>query len=154
MKENSYGIIPYLFKPKGVYILMYKTSKKSKNWNFIKGKPDGKETIEETVKREVFEEIGVKVYKKDFENYYFHTSSKKDIGLYMINFDKYLKKKIKIDKREIGVLKWVKVSKIKDISKNQELFYTDILNRFAYLDFLRNKSFFQQTKTTKRIKNV
>lgn len=137
MKEFSYGIIPYLVKQKGIYILMYKSSKKSQYWNFIKGKPnDENESIVKTVKREVFEEIGIKVYKKDFENYYYHTSPKKNIGLFMIDFTKYYKKKITIDKNEIGVLKWVKVSKISNVSKNQEKFVTNILERFESFDFL------------------
>lgn len=137
MREFSYGIIPYLVKPKGIYILMYKSSKKSQYWNFIKGKPNDKnESIVKTVKREVFEEIGIKVYKKDFEHYYYHTSPKKNIGLFMIDFTKYFKKKITIDKSEIGVLKWIKVSKISNVSKNQEKFVTNILERFESFDFL------------------
>ena len=60
MKEFSYGIIPYLVKPKGIFILMYKSSKKSQYWNFIKGKPnDEYESIVKTVKREVFDPLGI-----------------------------------------------------------------------------------------------
>ena len=137
MKENSYGIIPFLLKKNGVYILLYKSSKNSVVYNFVKGKPlNNKETIENTIKREVKEEIGVSISKKDLETYFFHTSPKKDIGLYTINFEKYKKKKIVVDKSEIHSVKWFNIKKLPEISKNQKMFITDIMIKFEHIDFL------------------
>lgn len=136
MKEQSYGIIPFLIEKNGVYILLYRTSYKTNEYQFLKGKPNFKESIKETVLREIKEEISLNLDIEDLndKNFIFHTNLKKDIGLYIVNFDKYMNKSITLE-NGIYEIKWFRVNKLPKIVKNQELFLTDILIKFEYLNF-------------------
>lgn len=135
MKEVSYGIIPFLFTESGVSILMYRTSKSIEEYQFLKGKPIQNETVKETVLREVFEEIGMKLDIDDlFDNdFVFHKSLKKDIGLYFINFDKYLNEHITLEKG-IYQLKWFNVDTLPNVPKNQLKFLTNVKEKFNKLN--------------------
>ena len=136
MKEYSYGIIPYKFDNYGVSILLAKTSKNSE-YGFIKGKIDFNETPKECTVREVFEEIGVKINIDDLEEFVFQRNPKKDIGLFFINWEKYLNIKFKLAPKEIHSINWFSLNKIPSISKNQKKIVTDINIKFNKLNFLK-----------------
>lgn len=136
MKEYSYGIIPYKFDNLGVSILLAKTSKNSE-YGFIKGKIDFNETPKECTVREVFEEIGVKINIDDLEEFVFQRNPKKDIGLFFINWEKYLNLKFKLAPKEIHSINWFSLNKIPSISKNQKKIVTDINIKFNKLNFLK-----------------
>src|SRR5574344_72725 len=136
MKEYSYGIIPYRFDNHGVSILLAKTSKNSE-YGFIKGKIDFNETPKECTVREVFEEIGVRINIDDLEEFVFQRNPKKDIGLFFINWEKYLNLKFKLAPKEIHSINWFSLNKIPSISKNQKKIVTDINIKFNKLNFLK-----------------
>lgn len=136
MKEYSYGIIPYKFDNRGVSILLAKTSKNSE-YGFIKGKIDFNETPKECTVREVFEEIGVKINIDDLEEFVFQRNPKKDIGLFFINWEKYLNLKFKLAPKEIHSINWFSLSELPSISKNQKKIVTDINIKFNKLNFLK-----------------
>ena len=137
MKPFSYGIIPYLYDDRGVSILLSKTSKNSPTYDFIKGKIEFGETPIQCCNREVFEEIGIPIANCDLENLVIQKNKKKDIGLFFINWDRYKTFEFKLQKEEIYSLEWFNVSNIPEVSKNQRLLITPILERFNKLNFLK-----------------
>ena len=87
--------------------------------------------------REVFEEIGVKINIDDLEEFVFQRNPKKDIGLFFINWEKYLNLKFKLAPKEIHSINWFSLNKIPSISKNQKKIVTDINIKFNKLNFLK-----------------
>jgi 8-oxo-dGTP pyrophosphatase MutT (NUDIX family) len=135
MKAFSYGIIPYILSNKGVNIMLSKTSKTS-DYGFIKGKIDKGETPKECTEREVFEEIGINIDIEDLENLVIQKNPKKNIGLFYINFDKYLNQEIKLQEKEIYSIDYFNIRDLPKISKNQRLILTNIIQRFGKIDYL------------------
>jgi 8-oxo-dGTP pyrophosphatase MutT (NUDIX family) len=135
MKDVSYGIIPYLFNKGGISIMASKCSKKSDVYSFIKGKIDYGETEKECCKREVKEEIGIDIDTYDLEDLFFQKNPKKDVGLYLINWDKYSKYEFQLDTSEIYSLEWFNIRELPNIAKNQRLILTDLLVKFSKMDF-------------------
>jgi len=131
-KEKSYGVAPYLIINGQYYILLNKTSEHSR-YNFFKGKIEEGETIAQCAKREFWEETGVEVDERDFEEYFFQKSSKKDVGIFLINWSKYINKKFQFQKREIWASYWVEVDDVQT-SKNQKEIVDSIES------FFKNKS--------------
>lgn len=134
MKEFSYGIIPYKFDENGVSILLSKSSKKS-DYGFVKGKIDFGETPKEAAVRETFEEIGISIDIDDLEGFVFQHNSRKDIGLYYINWEKYNSTDFKLDPRELYSVEWFNLSNLPKVSKNQRLILTDLFVKFNKINF-------------------
>ena len=139
MKEHSYGIIPYLITSDGIFIMLYRISHKVNEYQFFKGKPLNDEQIKDTIIREIFEEIGINIGINDLNDkeYVFHKSYKKNVGLYFVDFEKYLNEQILLE-NGIYEVQWFKVDSIPMIVKNQELFVTDIMLKFETLNFYLN----------------
>ena len=132
-KEYSYGIIPYIFTENGIKILLIKSSKNSKEWNFIKGKIENNETILNCIGREVFEEIGIIIDNKDLDiNYGMikQNSKRKNIVLFFINWDKYQIKKYRLSYNEVYQINFFNINNLPLISKNQRKIVTEIHKRF------------------------
>lgn len=138
MKAFSYGIIPYLINDNGVSIMLSKSSKKA-DYGFVKGKIDSGETPKECAVREVFEEIGVKINIKDLETMVEQKNHRKDIGVFFVNYDKYLKKKIKLAKKELYSVDWFNIQNLPTINKNQSLIVTEIFVKFNKINFYHRK---------------
>lgn len=124
MKLQSYGLCPYMIISGHFYILLNKTSENS-YFNFFKGKKENDETPEETAQREFHEETGVKVNFSDFEDYFFQTSPRKDVGIFMVDWVKYNEQVFSFQKKEIWSALWVPLRNIKT-SKNQQKICDDI----------------------------
>jgi 8-oxo-dGTP pyrophosphatase MutT (NUDIX family) len=126
MKINSYGIAPYKFKRGKVFILLNKTSQIS-SLNFFKGKIEKKESTKMCAIREFFEETNFKVKCKELEQYYYQSNPNKDIGIYLVDFnDKKIKHK-KIHNKEIHKAMWVELKENKNISKNQQKIFDNLI---------------------------
>jgi len=132
MKEKSYGIIPYKidFKNNEVKILLAKTNKHFEVYDFIKGKIEDNETIEECAIREVEEEINIKLNKNELEDFILQKNKKKDVGLFFVNFNDKDIDYSYFPNREIYCLEWFNVSNLPKISYNQSKIITSILQRF------------------------
>jgi len=139
MRPFSYGIIPYLFTDKGVSIMVSKSWEGDEYYNFIKGKIEIGETEKECCKREVKEEIGVDISTDDLEELFIQKNPKKNIGLYLINWDKYGDNTIILDTNEIYSLEWFNVKYLPLVSKNQRLILTDIQLRFDKINYLNRR---------------
>lgn len=137
MREFSYGIIPYLIDDNGVSILLSRTSLKNTVFDFIKGKIEAGETKKDCVQREVLEEIGVEIHQYDLDDYYFQRSKRKDIGLFLINWDKYLETPFELEKEEIAEVDWFNISTLPEVSSNQRLIITDIMVKFNKINTRR-----------------
>lgn len=131
-KEFSYGICPYLIISGYFYVLLNKTSEES-YFNFFKGKQESDETIEQCAIREFSEETGINVDIKDLETYYFQKSSRKDVGIFLIDWSKYQHLPFHFQEREIWSATWVRLKDI-ETSKNQQ----EIINKIE-LDFKSRK---------------
>ena len=74
VKETSAGMVVYNSKLEKYLVLEYDT-----HWGFVKGGIEGKETNEETAKRELKEETGIKKFElKDFKhkiNYFYRKNN-------------------------------------------------------------------------------
>jgi len=144
MKEKSYGIATYLIISGYFYVLLNKTSKKS-FFNFFKGKIEKNETIKECSIREFKEETGVLVEENDLEDYFFQNSTRKDVGIFLVDWSKYQHLPFHFQEKEIWSATWVRLKGI-ETSKNQQSIINDI-----ELDFkprnkqLRNIYFPQKT---------
>ena len=138
MKAFSYGIIPYLINDNGVSIMLSKSSNKS-DYGFVKGKIDSGETPKECATREVFEEIGVKIDIEDLESLVTQKNPKKDVGVFFINYQKYLDREINLATDELYSVEWFNISDLPKINKNQRLILTDIFVKFNKLDFYQRK---------------
>jgi len=139
MREFSYGIIPYLITDSGVSILLSRTSLKSNIYDFVKGKIEADETKKDCVAREVLEEIGITINQDDLDDYYFQRSKRKDIGLFLINWDKYIEIPFVLEEEEIADVTWFNVGKLPEVSPNQRLILTDILVKFNKLNYTQRK---------------
>ncbi len=128
-KEYSYGICPYTIINGDFHILLNKTSEVS-FWNFFKGKIEKDETITECAIREFQEETGILVSHNDLEKFYVQQSSRKDIGVYLVDFTKYQNLEFKFQKKEIWTASWINVNKEVDVSRNQQKVYNDMLLDF------------------------
>jgi len=129
MKDISYGIMPYDFVKGTVQILLSKTSKHNTNWDFIKGKIEDGETPKQCCVREVQEETGLEILENDLEEMHFNISKRKNIGLFWINWCRYRKRKITLNK-ELYETKFFDYDTLPELSKNQEYFREIITERF------------------------
>ena len=123
-KEFSYGICPYTIISGNFFVLLNKTSEES-FFNFFKGKIEDGETIKECALREFGEETGINVQEKDLEEYFFQKGSRKDVGIYLVDWAKYNHIPFKFQKKEIWSATWLEIDTI-ETSKNQQNIMDDI----------------------------
>lgn len=135
MKAFSYGIIPYLFRDDGVAIMLSKSSSGMEAYDFVKGKIEDGETPIECCCREVFEEIGIRIQAEDLEELVIQKNPKKNIGLYFINWDKYIYEVMELQTEEIYSVDWFNIGKLPEVSKNQRLILTKVMLRFNKLNY-------------------
>ncbi len=141
MKAISYGIIPYLFTEDGVAIMLSKSSSGMEAYDFVKGKIEEDETPIECCCREVYEEIGIVIQGEDLEELVIQKNPKKDIGLYFINWGKYIYDVMELDNDEIYSITWFNISDLPEVSKNQRLILTRVLERFNKLNYTQRKKY-------------
>jgi NADH pyrophosphatase NudC (nudix superfamily) len=137
MREFSYGIIPYLISDSGISILLSRTSLKNNNYDFIKGKIETGELIVDCVVREVKEEIGIDINPSHLEDYYYQQNKRKDIGLFLINWDKYIMLPFVLEPKEIAEVDWFNIGSLPEVSNNQRLIITELLQKFNKLNSQR-----------------
>lgn len=85
---KAYGICLYKIENNNIKVLLCKSVSSKEKWGFLKGGQEKDETNEQTAIREFHEECGIKVEKKYLENYFEQKNKTKDIGIYLVNYDK------------------------------------------------------------------
>ncbi|MEA3314437.1 MAG: NUDIX domain-containing protein [Campylobacterota bacterium] len=87
-KRNAYGVCLYRNIGDEIYILLCKSIFSINKWGFLKGVQNNNETITQTAIREFYEESGIKVSINILEDYYQQINFEKDIGVFLVNYDK------------------------------------------------------------------
>lgn len=129
MKEYSYGICPYKIRNGNVYILLNKTGRIG-DWNFFKGKIEEGERVEECAIREFWEEAGIKYKESRLENFFYQTGVRKDVGIFLVDWDNTKKEDVIKTNEEIFTYRWVKLVPHVKTSRNQQKIYNDIILYF------------------------
>jgi len=129
-KEQSFGICPYQIMNGFFYVLLNKTSEES-FYNFFKGKTEEGEIVKETAIREFYEETGIKISESDLEDYFFQKSPRKDIGIFLVDWNKYQDSLFSFQEREIWSASWVQLKDGDIMSKNQQKIFNDINLAFS-----------------------
>jgi len=81
---NAYGICLYKKENNTIKVLLGKSFFNNK-WGFLKGAEEINENKYETAQREFFEECGIFVETKYFEDYFYQKNNKKNIGIFCVN---------------------------------------------------------------------
>lgn len=129
MKEYSYGICPYKIRNGNVYILLNKTGRVG-DFNFFKGKIEEGETVEECAIREFWEEAGIKYKQRRLENFFYQTGVRKDVGIFLVDWDNSKTEDTIKTNEEIYSYEWVKLDPSVKTSRNQQKIYNDIILYF------------------------
>lgn len=87
MNIKAYGISLYKKENNTTKILLCKAADSKKKWGFLKGVRLKGENDFQTAIREFKEESGIKVEKRFLEHYFEQINTKKDIGVYLVNYD-------------------------------------------------------------------
>ena len=86
-KIKAYGICLYKYQKDSIKILLCKSVQSKERWGFLKGVSKVNEQDKDTAIREFEEECGIKVEKKDLENFFTQKNEFKNIGVYLVNYD-------------------------------------------------------------------
>jgi len=87
-KIFAYGICLYKKRSNKTSVLLCRSTHSKIKWGFLKGSLRGKETKVETALREFREESGITIKAEYLENYYQQKNNEKDIGIFLVNFDR------------------------------------------------------------------
>ena len=139
-KLFSYGICLYKIEEEEILIYLNKTSSIS-DWNFFKGKMEDNETFEETAIREMFEETNILVRKNQLEDLFEQINKKKNLGVYLVDFNVINFKNLKLDKKEIFEGKWLNIKEDIIVSKNQIKIFnkltTCLFKKYNYIKYIK-----------------
>lgn len=87
MKIKAYGISLYKIEKNSIKVLLCKSVTSKNRWGFLKGGQEKGETNFQTATREFFEESSIHIETKYFEHYFEQKNDKKDIGIYLVNYN-------------------------------------------------------------------
>ncbi len=87
-KVKAYGICIYKIKNKNVKILMCKSVNSSEKWGFLKGISLRHESPKRCAQREFYEESSIFIQTYLFEKYFQQINLTKDVGIWIVNYDK------------------------------------------------------------------
>jgi len=101
-------------------------------WRVPGGRTEFNETLQETLTREMHEEIGIKITNPKFlgygQNHQFHVRKQMETSRLLMFFHVKIDKEPKIDPGEAEEFKWVTFEEIKNI-ENKEGGLTDFFNK-------------------------
>jgi len=88
IKEKAYGICLYKKSNNSIQVLLCKSIQSKNRWGFLKGGELNNETKKQTAIREFYEESSILVNYNHLENYFEQKNPDKDIGVFLVNYDK------------------------------------------------------------------
>lgn len=119
----------WIMNEKGEILLQKRTANKKKNpnkWAKTGGQVDSGETAEEAIFREVKEELGIEISKKQIKIIDIHKSNDKN-KRFAYNFIFIVNHKIDdytLQKEEVAEVKYVTIEEIEQVRENNDLNYT------------------------------
>lgn len=139
-KVKAYGICIYRKNQDNIIqLLLCKSISSKKKWGFLKGGSQDSESKKETAIREFFEESSIKVHPDKLEDYFEQKNAKKDIGIFLVNYDKigHIDKYFARDKLMDKYLSWensevqfFNINELPMIKNNQLLISKQIVRFF------------------------
>ena len=142
-KVKAFGICLYKYNNAKIEILLCKAVSSLNKWGCLKGVLDKSESNQQCAQREFLEESGIYVNILDFEEYFEQHNEEKDIGIWLVNYEKvpnvesYFENDQLLDKHlccENSTVKFFNLNNLPDIRSKQS-------SLVAYItDFLRNKN--------------
>ena len=140
-KIKAFGICLYKYEENSLKVLLCKSVQSQERWGFLKGVANEDETPQETALREFFEESSIKVEKHFLEEFFFQSNELKDIGIYLVNYNKlynishYFSNDI-LDEQylcsENSEVKFFDIKHLPLIKKKQIILADEILQHFTY----------------------
>ena len=84
-KEKTYGVCLYKKFGESYKILLCQSTDNLNKWGFLKGSKNGNETPRQAAVREFYEESGIKIEKKNLEDFFYQKNKNKDVGIFMLD---------------------------------------------------------------------
>lgn len=148
MNEKTYGICLYILENNSVKILLCKSSSdRHHKWGFVKGSADKEEAPKNAAKREFYEECGIKISIKHFEDYFEQLNEKKDIGIWLVNsntithyISKYFNDDLVLQPQFLSIenseIRFFDVDNLPEIKDKQKFIALKVINFFK--DMIKN----------------
>lgn len=132
MNEKTYGLCPYIIDDNSIKILLCKSADdKHSKWGFVKGGKDKDESPKDAAKREFYEECGIKIQIKYYEEYFEQFNDLKDIGIWLVNakniknFEKFFDNNLTLKGQYLSLenseVKFFKLTELPDFKEKQRL---------------------------------
>ena len=141
-KIKAYGICLYKYQKDSIKILLCKSVRSNEKWGFLKGVSKENEQAKDTAIREFYEESNISVNKEDLENFFIQKNELKNIGVYLVNYDKikyvesYFNKDILLKENlssENSDVEFFDINNLPFIKKKQKFLIVEVIDHILSL---------------------
>jgi len=141
-KIKAYGICLYKYQKDSIKILLCKSVQSNERWGFLKGVSKENEQAKDTAIREFYEESNISVNKEDLENFFIQKNELKNIGVYLVNYDKikyvesYFNKDILLKENlssENSDVEFFDINNLPFIKKKQKFLIVEVIDHILSL---------------------
>ena len=138
----------WIINENGEVLLQKRAAEKKRNpnmWSKTGGHVISGEEPIEALKREVYEELGIKIHENDIILVGIHKSNDEKNRYFGYNFivkTNYSIKEMKLQKEEVSDVKFISIEELLNIKKNNDINYT--FNKW------NDKDFYEEIETIKR----
>lgn len=135
-KIEAYGVCIYKKIGKSYNILLCKSVLSNEKYGFLKGVSRYGESIKQTAIREFYEESNILVKSDDLNNLFYQKNDLKDIGIFLVNYNKIKNYKEHFQDtllksqylcKENSVVKFFDIDNLPPIKDKQKKIATDIV---------------------------
>jgi len=141
-KIKAYGICLYKYQKDSIKILLCKSVRSNEKWGFLKGVSKENEQAKDAAIREFYEESNISVNKEDLENFFIQKNELKNIGVYLVNYDKikyvesYFNKDILLKENlssENSDVEFFDINNLPFIKKKQKFLIVEVIDHILSL---------------------
>lgn len=137
------GIIIFIINDKKQILLQKRSENRKFNpnkWESCGGHVHAKEKFEEAAKREIFEELNLKIELNNIFPLSYHEISNDNMHIFHFYYIKYNDNNLnlKIQKDELSEIKWFDLDKVIEMINNDDSSLTFTKNRIPILEKLKN----------------